>query len=157
MECLLIMHHVGGTSVSLTPLKLVNLSDVKNWNQQTFIIMLYCSLCCRTDPLSNSWPSNERWRKSMPMLITPKLSTQNLQELRQVRKFSQNELWIDVYYNLWLLQLYTALYPLVFSLFRFQELKEWISWSYSSLSGTAECFPAGWAHRPQCPLWVWFS
>ncbi|KAI3356038.1 hypothetical protein L3Q82_017306, partial [Scortum barcoo] len=40
-----------------------------------------------------------------------------------------------------------------------QELREEISWSYYSPSGAAECFPAGWAHRPRCPLRVtpsWF-
>ena len=42
------------------------------------------------------------------------------------------------------------------SLFRLEELTEEISWS-CFLSGAVECFPAGWTHRPRCPLWVCFT
>ena len=45
-----------------------------------------------------------------------------------------------------------SLTVLTVSLFRSGELTEEISWSSSCLSGAAECFPAGWTHRPRCPL-----
>ena len=63
----------------------------------------------------------------------------------------------DVCYHLSLIIVYTSPFFTEFSVIRFQELREEVSWSCCSLSGTADCFPAGWTHRPRRHLWVWFS